>query len=200
MTAVHCPQPQPHHHHPLTKAERDHLGGWTGLLWMDYLNADSGAALQIIEAEREEIAEYEAKHEEEEQQELQKQSKEVKPSPPKIEVQEAPPVKKEVSRPVRVKVEEDEHPEWEMDSCEIGGFEDGIDNIEGPIWDDPLDKKAVERQMNGGVSLKKDDLAPKIKEEEREAPERTPRSDSEDDKQEDTSNDCPFLRYLSILC
>ncbi|KAF2396385.1 hypothetical protein EJ06DRAFT_569879 [Trichodelitschia bisporula] len=48
----------------LPKAERDRLGGWNGLLWMDYMNADSGAAAALFEAERDEIEEFEIEQEE----------------------------------------------------------------------------------------------------------------------------------------
>lgn len=53
----HIHHPSLHHPHPhrnLSHQQRDHLGGWNGLLWTDYLNADSSAALRDLKAEYEE--------------------------------------------------------------------------------------------------------------------------------------------------
>jgi hypothetical protein len=59
--------PHPQHSHHLSQAEQNHLAGWNGLIWLDFLNMDPAGTFDVFQAERDEIDHYEQKEEESKQ-------------------------------------------------------------------------------------------------------------------------------------
>jgi len=43
---------------------------------------------------------------------------------------------------------EKEMAQWEAEKASVKSYEDGVDQLDGPVWDDALDAKAVGEQMS----------------------------------------------------
>lgn len=67
---------RPPHRRQLSQEEEKHLAGWNQFLWLEYMNADGAAAQQILQAEREDIAEYQREWEKVAQDQVSSLSKE----------------------------------------------------------------------------------------------------------------------------